>query len=178
MMLHYNEIRKLFAKDDNDIKSAGYNSGDNDRRSMINNSRYGVRCSTTKVGQVTSSLTRRILIVDDESDITSALKDGLERYEERYNVQVSNDPILSLSNYKCGAYDLIILDVRMPKMNGFEVYKVIRKLDGNVKICFWTAYDMAYQELKKAFPLMDETYFIKKPITMDDLVDRIEKITG
>jgi DNA-binding LytR/AlgR family response regulator len=61
-------------------------------------------------------------------------------------------------------------------MDGFELYKVIRKLDNKTKICFWTAFEVAYEQFVKTFPTMNEQYFIKKPITIDDLVNRINKL--
>jgi DNA-binding response OmpR family regulator len=70
----------------------------------------------------------------------------------------------------------LILDVKMPKMNGFELYKVIRKLDKGIIVCFWTAFEVCYEELRKMFPAMDERYFIRKPIAMDELIDRIQSI--
>ena len=64
----------------------------------------------------------------------------------------------------------------MPNMDGFELYKVIRKLDNKTKICFWTAFEVAFEQFLKMFPTMNEQYFIKKPITLDDLVNRIDKL--
>jgi two-component system, OmpR family, response regulator ChvI len=64
----------------------------------------------------------------------------------------------------------------MPNMDGFELYKVIRKLDNKIKICFWTAFEVAYEQFAKTFPSLSEQYFIKKPITLDDLINRINKI--
>ena len=116
----------------------------------------------------------RILIIDDESDITSALKNGLEL--QGFKVDVFNEPLKALSNYSPGSYHLLIVDVKMPKMNGFELYKVIRKLDKEIVVCFWTAFEVCYDELKKMFPAMDEKYFIRKPITMNELTDRIQNI--
>jgi DNA-binding LytR/AlgR family response regulator len=64
----------------------------------------------------------------------------------------------------------------MPDMDGFELYQVIRKLDNRTKVCFWTAFEVAYEQLVKRFPAMNEKLFIKKPVTLDDLVDRINRI--
>jgi two-component SAPR family response regulator len=64
----------------------------------------------------------------------------------------------------------------MPNMDGFELYKVIKKLDNKIKICFWTAFEEAYEQFAKTFPTLSEQYFIKKPVTLDDLVNRINKI--
>jgi CheY-like chemotaxis protein/predicted transcriptional regulator len=130
--------------------------------------------TNTMPSSATQSATKKLLIIDDEEDITSALQAGLERYG--INVDVSNNPVLILLNFKPGYYDLVILDIRMPNMDGFELYKIIRKLDNKIKICFWTAFEVAYEQFAKTFPTLSDQYFIKKPITLDDLVNRINKI--
>lgn len=158
---HYNKIQTLFSKQG--VSKSG-SSG-----------RYSP--SLEKQNSVSSSLPLskyRILIIDDESDITSALKNGLEL--QGFKVDVFNEPLKALSNYTPGSYHLLILDVKMPKMNGFELYKVIRKLDKEIVVCFWTAFEVCYDELKKLFPAMDEKYFIRKPIAMNELTDRIQNI--
>jgi DNA-binding response OmpR family regulator len=80
---------------------------------------------------------KRILLVDDEQDVTYTIKIVLEN--NGFLVDSYNDPTLALSNFKLGVYDLLLLDIRMPKMNGFDLYQRIRKIDSNVKICFLTA---------------------------------------
>lgn len=162
LIYHYNQIQKLFTTD---------------KESQINETQ-----TQTKFGSPTKAISssenqlaaKRLLIIDDEEDITSALKAGLEKYG--INVDVSNNPVSTLSNYKPGYYDLVILDIRMPYIDGFELYKVIRKLDNKTKICFWTAFEVAYEQFVKTFPTMNEQYFIKKPVTLDDLVNRINKL--
>lgn len=115
-----------------------------------------------------------ILIVDDEEDITSILKKGLEKYG--YEIDVFNDPLLALSSFRAGSYDLILLDIRMPKMDGFELYEQLQNIDGRVKICFMTAYEVYSEALKELFP---ESYssicFIKKPFSVQDFVERIRR---
>jgi two-component system, OmpR family, response regulator ChvI len=119
----------------------------------------------------------RILAVDDEPDVAMTWKVGLEEYEGGvFVVDIFNDSKEALSSFKPGVYDLLLLDIKMPKMNGFELYNVIRKLDKAIRICFWTAFDVCYEELKKAFPAMDEKNFIRKPVALDEFVDRIQKI--
>ena len=66
-------------------------------------------------------MTKRILLIDDEPDITFTIKDILE--DNRFQVDSFNDPILSLNYYKVSFYDLVILDIKMPKMDGFELYE-------------------------------------------------------
>jgi DNA-binding response OmpR family regulator len=116
----------------------------------------------------------RILIVDDEEDITSILKKGLEKYG--YEIDVFNDPLLAFSSFKAGLYDLILLDIRMPKMDGFELSQQLQNIDGRVKICFMTAYEVYSEALKELFP---ESYssicFIKKPFSVQDFVERIRR---
>lgn len=114
----------------------------------------------------------RILLVDDEPDITLTLKNGLENNGFAV-VDTFNDPLLALSSYKPGFYDLILLDVKMPKMNGFDLYQEIEKRDKNVKACFITAYEIYYESLKKEFPGLDVGCFISKPIEMDNLIARV-----
>ena len=117
---------------------------------------------------------QKILIVDDESDIANSLKKGLER--KGYAIDAYTEPQKALENYKVGKYDLCILDIKMPMMNGFELYVEIKKLDRNVKICFCTAFDMEYrEEFHKTFPELDGRYFIPKPATLTQMVTRIEQ---
>lgn len=76
-------------------------------------------------------------VVDDELDITLTLKSVLE--QSGFNVDLFNDPLLALQNFKTNFYDLIILDIKMPKMNGFDLYEKIKMIDNKVKVCFLTA---------------------------------------
>lgn len=120
---------------------------------------------------------RRILVVDDESDITLTLKNVLE-----YNgfiVDLFNDPILALQNFKPDFYVLIILDIRMPKMDGFDLYEQIRKIDNKVKVCFLTAWsDFRDYELsrREIFCKEGKIQLIQKPIENEKLIEEINKI--
>jgi DNA-binding response OmpR family regulator len=116
----------------------------------------------------------RILLVDDEADLTLSIKKGLEHErKDIFAVDAFNDPEEALSNFKAGFYDLLLIDIKMPKMNGFELYQEIKKIDDKVKVCFITAFEVYYQSLRELYPNMKVECFIKKPITTDDLVDRI-----
>jgi len=119
----------------------------------------------------------RTLIVDDEPDITSFFQNALSNkgFEQ---VDTVNDPLLALKNFKAESYDLLIIDIVMPEMDGFELYEEIRKIDNKVKVCFITAYEVNYQALRAVFPASTTTddigCFIRKPITLDDLIKHIE----
>jgi DNA-binding response OmpR family regulator len=114
---------------------------------------------------------KRILLVDDEPDITSSFKIGLE--DNGFVVDAFNDAALALSNYKIGEYDLVLLDVKMPQINGFELYEKIREIDSMVKACFITAHEVYYQSLREIFPDMDIDCYVK-PINIDDLVRHVK----
>lgn len=119
---------------------------------------------------------RRILIVDDEPDITSTFKETL-RDNGFEQIETANDPILALKNFKTGSYDLLIIDIVMPKMDGLDLYEEIRKIDNKVRVCFITACEINYEALRSVFPAATTTdeirCFIRKPVDMDDLVKRI-----
>src|ERR1044071_197519 len=79
----------------------------------------------------------RILIVDDDPDITSMFRIGLE--DSGFEVYSYNDALQALANFKPHFYDLLLLDINMPKMDGFELCRRILEIDVNVRICFITA---------------------------------------
>jgi DNA-binding response OmpR family regulator len=114
---------------------------------------------------------KKLMIVDDEPDITAVLKRGLE--QNGFTVDAFNDPQQALSKFKPGYYDLLIVDVRMPKLNGFDLYRALKRKDDNVKVCFLTAFEIYYDEFRKVFPKLDVKHFIRKPIGISDLVKQI-----
>jgi two-component system, OmpR family, response regulator ChvI len=116
----------------------------------------------------------RILLVDDERDINTVVRKGLERVG--FKVRAFNNPLDALSKFEAGSYDVAILDIRMPSMNGFELYKKLRERDSKIKVCFITAFEMYEEEFKKLFPSYEVRCFIKKPIKLTDLITEIEKI--
>jgi DNA-binding response OmpR family regulator len=112
-------------------------------------------------------LKNRILIVDDEPDIAQVLKMGLEK--NGFVVDIYNDPLDVVSNFKADSYDLLLLDIRMPKMTGFELYDRLHQIDEKAKICFITAYELYYDEFKRMFPKIKVDCFIRKPVSINDL---------
>ena len=137
----------------------------------------------------THTATKRILIVNYENDVSFALKLVLEE-EGGFQVDFFKDPISSLNNFKNGSYDLLIIEVVMPEMNGFELAKEIRKIDDKVKICFLIAgeipskvrFDVASSSSSSSSVqgegegggYLDK--FIRLPIENKDLIDQIDRI--
>ena len=118
---------------------------------------------------------KRILIVDDEHDNSSIFKIGLE--DAGFEVNAYSDPELALSAFKPDFYDLLILDIRMPKMDGYELYDKIRKKDNKVKVCFLTASEKYKEEHRPSFPSSGSTdSFIIKPIAIDDLGKKVNEM--
>ena len=119
----------------------------------------------------------KILVVDDDHDVSITLKAILEGEEEsskEFELDVFNDPGLALLNFKAGWYDLLLLDILMPKMNGFELYQQLKNIDDKVKVCFITAYEIYYRALRDLFPTIEVDCFIAKPIGKKELVTRIK----
>jgi DNA-binding response OmpR family regulator len=123
-------------------------------------------------------MTKKILLVDDEPDVTYTIQKILEDYG--FKVDSFNDPILALNNYKAYFYDLVLLDIKMPTMDGFELYLKIRDMDPKVKICFLTVIATFNEEFRKIRLLLGKTisedYFIQKPVEMDDLLKKLTSI--
>jgi DNA-binding response OmpR family regulator len=117
---------------------------------------------------------KRILIVDDEKDITDTFKIALEQQQEGFEVITYNDPDLALSQFKENWFDLILLDIKMPKMTGFELYRRLKEIDSKPKVCFITAFDVYYDEFKKVFPSLEVKCFLRKPISTSDLVEQVK----
>jgi DNA-binding response OmpR family regulator len=115
----------------------------------------------------------RILIVDDEPDITNSYSLCLED-TGLFEVDTYNDTVEALSNFKSNAYDLVLLDIKMPLMNGFELYKKIKKLDSKVKVCLMSAFHKNSDAFREKFPTLNTECFIPKPIQINELVKRIE----
>jgi DNA-binding response OmpR family regulator len=119
---------------------------------------------------------KKILLVDDEPDITLSFSIVLE--DNGFVVDAFNDPLLALSSLKQGLYVLALLDIKMPRMNGFDLYSEIRKLDDRVKVCFMTAFDIKKEDIEAAgIPTLNEeknpTVF-RKPIKLEDLVSGVK----
>lgn len=114
----------------------------------------------------------KILLVDDDLDTCMTFKEILEEYE--YDVDAYDKPQNALQNFKSGIYDLLVLDIKMPKIDGVKLYQEIRKIDKTVRVCFITASEEYYTEY---FPgLKKEACFMQKPISVEDFVSRVNSV--
>ena len=112
---------------------------------------------------------KRILFVDDKPDLTSLLEMALER--AGFDVDTFNDPSLVLKSFRPSLYDLI-----MPKIDGFELYEHIKKVDPGVKICFLTASEMHREELRRdKYCDLDKNLFLQMPIPLKEIIREINK---
>ena len=120
----------------------------------------------------------RILLVDNEIDISLAFKIGLE--DNGFEVDAFDKPDAALSYFNQGMYDLLLLDIKMPKMNGIEFYKRMKEIDEKVKVCFITASEIHYFEeiAKEIFPILGVRRLIRKPIKIEDLVKNLKQELG
>lgn len=123
----------------------------------------------------------KILLVDDEPDVTTTFKLTLE--SAGYIVDTYHDPLLALSRFKPSKYNMVILDIKMPRMDGLRLYEEMRRVDNQVKVCFITAGEMYYDEVREKKGEEEEQYckpdaeqFLQKPISNLDLVNKVDKI--
>jgi DNA-binding response OmpR family regulator len=117
---------------------------------------------------------KKILVVDDEADLTMLCSLALEYHG--FKVDTFNDPQEALANYRPDYYDLIILDIKMPKMDGFKLYDEIKKKDHKAKVCFLTASELYYEEFRKReYSTIDKNLFIRKPIENEELLKEVNR---
>jgi CheY-like chemotaxis protein len=125
---------------------------------------------------VTSQGTKgRILVIDDEPDITLTLKAGLE-IVGLFDVDAFSDPESALKSFRPDFYALILIDIMMPRMSGFELYEQLKKVDPDIKVCFLTASEMYYERNRGIeHCALNKDLFLQKPISTNDLVMEVNK---
>lgn len=122
---------------------------------------------------------KRILIIDDDPDTTFTFKSGIEdsnnssKHNKRIEVITYNEPLNALSEFKPHFYDLLLVDINLPQMNGFELSEKMLKIDINVKVCFMSAGGVNREAIREIYPAISFGCFIKKPVTIDYLIKRI-----
>lgn len=112
-------------------------------------------------------------MVDDDHDVLFSMRTALE--SSGFVVDSYSSPDVALDKFKPYYYDLLLLDVRMPGMTGFELYEEINKVDEKVHVIFITAFEVYYEALKEIYPDLVPSSFIQKPISNDDLAVRIKQ---
>ena len=111
------------------------------------------------------------MLVDDEHDNSSIFTMSLE--DAGFEVDTYTDPELALSTFRPDNYDLLILDINMPKMNGYQLYEKIKEIDNKVKVCFLTTSERYREKHRPNFLSVGSTSFLVKPISIDDLVNQV-----
>ena len=144
------------------------NNNNNKKEKIADIKKQAVVATTTKKRKG-----KRVLVIDDEKDIADVFKMGLEL--KGFEVYTFTDPFEALSNFKADYYDIIISDIRMPEINGFELCKQLVKIDDKVKIFFVSAFETHKNCLKEQYPnlIIDEKHFVRKPISIDKLAGMI-----
>lgn len=148
----------------------------------------GNKCDSASLGEPTDStdsqkqtvnatteeqrLSKVILIVDDDPDVTTVFGLGLQ--DEGFDVYTYNDPLEALFKFRPNFYDLLLVDINMPKIDGIELSRQILELDANVKICVITAGEANIEVLRELYPTRNIGCYIKKPVTIDQLVRRVK----
>ena len=122
---------------------------------------------------------KRILIVDDNEDVTTTFKVGIEDNNnhnganKKIEVYTSNNPVEALSEFKPNFFDLLLVDINMPHINGFQLCEKILATDINVKVCFMSSGKINREAVREIYPSLSLGCFIRKPVTIDYLVKRI-----
>jgi len=123
---------------------------------------------------------KRILLVDDDPDVTLTFKAGLDGHycgdgdkRRRFEVCTYNDPLLVVREFKPHYYDLLLTDIYMPNMNGFQLYEKIVELDVNIRVCFMSALEVNIRALREVYPNVNLGCFIEKPVSIEYLIKRL-----
>jgi DNA-binding response OmpR family regulator len=136
--------------------------------------------SQSIVSEKLSPFSKRILIVDDDPDITFTFKTAFEDANRisgnkvSFHVNTYNDPLLALSEFKPDFYDLLLIDIDMPKLNGFDFCVKIFEVDLNPKVCFIVSAPINQEALRDQYPSLSIGCFIETPVTMDNLIKRVK----
>ena len=124
--------------------------------------------------------TKTILVVDDDQDTTMAVRSSFEMENSHptngtcFQIYTYNFPGLALSEFRPNFYDLLLIDVEMPQMNGFELSTKILEIDPDPKICFMSAAEVNYEALREIYPTVNFGCFIKKPVSLDHLIRSVK----
>jgi DNA-binding response OmpR family regulator len=149
---------------------------ENNQRRDSSTKDNGQIVSHGKISSVSSNspLHKMILIVDDDSDIAFTLRMGLEESDPTMQVHSFDNPVTALLEFKPDFYDLLLIDINMPLMDGFQLAHKLLQKDINVRVCFMTSGELNMDAAREVHPLKSIGCFIKKPISTKELVKRIK----
>ena len=118
---------------------------------------------------------KSILVVDDEFDIVNLIKQALQK--QGFTTYAFTDPLLALEHLKTNSesYGLVLADVRMPAMNGFELVKKIKSMHPTIKILLMSAFEFNDRDLSKVLTSIKIDGYIQKPVSTKQLINIIEK---
>lgn len=147
---------------------------------LINQIQQPEYTEQNQTNTITNATSIRIMVIEGDQDVGYLFRLVLEEFINRLKVDLFQDPFAALGNFRIGLYDLVLIDIVDRKINGFELYYRIKKLDGKVKICLLTEFEIGhYEEITKEllFELnAKKNYFIRKPISNEDLVKQIKEM--
>jgi DNA-binding response OmpR family regulator len=113
----------------------------------------------------------RVLVIDDERDIAAVLRRGLTA--RGMAVDAFSEPLEALAQFKPGCYDFVVTDIRMPRVDGFELYRRIRERDKQVRVYLLSAYDNLENDVNAAIEKDERAGFLRKPISYNELAQRL-----
>ncbi|MGC1135363.1 MAG: response regulator [Nitrososphaeraceae archaeon] len=141
------------------------------------------RSETSKVGDELDSIIKQVLVIDDDIDSAIAIRTCLESYFKKdaqgseyqvMEVTMYSNPVTALEEFKPYYYDLLLVDINMPTVNGYELVEKIIRLDLNIKVCFMSSGEVNYEAIREIHhPVKSFGCFIKKPATRDYLINRV-----
>lgn len=119
---------------------------------------------------------KRIMVVDDDKDITKVIELGLKR--AGFQVHAFTDPVLALEHIERGCDDceILISDVKMPRLNGFQLAKRVRQIRPEIKLVMMTAFEVNKSEFESVFPSTKIDSVLRKPFTPSKLLAIVERI--
>jgi CheY-like chemotaxis protein len=164
---------------DNGTSFYHHENDNNEPQRHYDSESFRPNTTTIERGKKEISFLKRILIVDDDPDITLTFKVGLEEYyyhyddKRRFEVHTYNNPVVAVREFKPNFYDLLLTDIYMQGMNGFELCEKVLELDANVRVCFISSAEINIEALREVYAKVSFGCFMKKPVTIEYLAKRL-----